>query len=164
MAQKWAAALPKGAFAVYAPAAGRVFPLTESVDPAHQQEALGKGVCIIPKGGKITAPFDGVVSMVFDTKHALGLTADNGVELLIHCGIDTVKLGGEGFITHVTEGERVKKGALLLEYDESVITKAGLSLETQIVVTNTDEWSAVTPAASGDVDAGAHLLTIGRHL
>jgi PTS system beta-glucosides-specific IIC component len=147
------------AFKVYAPVKGRVLPITQSADPAHQQEAVGKGVCFMPLGGKIFAPFDASIDMVFDTKHAIGLSA-NGIELLIHCGIDTVKLDGKGFKAHVKDGDTVKKGDLILEYDKDIIARAGYSLETQVVVTNSGDFKAVTQAATGDVNAGDLVLYV----
>jgi PTS system beta-glucosides-specific IIC component len=145
---------------ILAPVKGRVLPITQSVDPAHQEEALGKGVCFMPLGGKIYAPFDGTIDMVFDTKHAINITSADGLEVLIHCGIDTVKLGGKGFKTHVQEGSKVKAGDLLFEYDKDVIARAGFNLETQLVVTNTAEYKAVTQAKSGDCMAGDVVLYV----
>lgn len=156
--QKFAA--DGGGTKIIAPAAGRVFALRESADPAHQQEALGKGVCIMPAGGKIFSPLDGVVEMLFDTKHAITIKSSNGVEVLVHCGIDTVKLGGKGFTPHVREGGEVKAGQLLLEYDKDIITSAGYSLETQVVVTNTAEFKSVTQMKTGDCMPGDLILEI----
>ncbi|MDR0375165.1 MAG: glucose PTS transporter subunit IIA, partial [Treponema sp.] len=145
---------------VYAPVKGRMLPIAQSADPAHQEEALGKGVCFMPLGGKIYAPFDGAVEMVFDTKHAINIKSKDGVEVLIHCGIDTVKLGGKGFKTHVQEGAKVKAGDLLLEYDKDVIARAGYNLETQLVITNTGNYKAVTQAKSGDCLVGDVVLYV----
>jgi PTS system beta-glucosides-specific IIC component len=145
---------------VYAPVKGRVLPITQSADPAHQGEALGKGVCFMPLGGKIYAPFDGIIDMIFDTKHAINLKSADGVEALIHCGIDTVKLGGKGFKTPVQEGAQVKAGDLILEYDKDVIARAGYNLETQLVITNTAEYKAITQAKSGDCLVGDIVLYV----
>jgi PTS system beta-glucosides-specific IIC component len=145
---------------IFAPVKGRVLPITQSADPAHQQEAVGKGVCFMPLGGKIFAPFDGVVEMVFDTKHAINVKSADGVEVLIHCGIDTVKLGGKGFTPHVKEDEAVKAGQLILEYDKDIIARAGFSLETQVVVTNTGDYKAITQAKSGDCNVGDLILYV----
>jgi len=139
---------------VFAPVKGRVLPINQSADPAHQEEALGKGVCFMPLGGKIYAPFDGVVEMVFDTKHAINLKSNDGVEVLIHCGIDTVKLGGKGFIAHVKDDDTVKAGQIILEYDKDIIARAGYNLETQVVVTNTGDYKAITQAKTGDCAVG----------
>jgi PTS system beta-glucosides-specific IIC component len=145
---------------VYAPVKGRVLPITQSVDPAHQEEALGKGVCFMPLGGKIYAPFDGTVEMVFDTKHAINIKSADGIDVLLHCGIDTVKLGGKGFTVHVQEGAEVKTGQLILEYDKDVIARAGYNLETQLVITNTSNYKAITQAKSGDCLVGDVVLYV----
>ena len=145
---------------VFAPVKGRVLALKESADLAHREEALGKGVCIMPLGGKIFAPFDGIVEMVFDTKHAVSVKGAGGVELMIHCGIDTVKLRGAGFTVHVAEGDSVKAGQLILEYDKDVIVNAGYSLETQVVVTNTGDFMAITQAKGGDCEVGDLILYV----
>ncbi|MDR1029970.1 MAG: glucose PTS transporter subunit IIA, partial [Treponema sp.] len=145
---------------IYAPVKGRVMAISQSADAAHQQEALGKGVCFMPLGGKIFAPFDGVVEMVFDTKHAVNLLSKDGVELLIHCGIDTVKLGGKGFTTHIKEGDTITAGQLLFEYDKDIIARAGYSLETQMVVTNTENYQRITQAKAGDAAVGEVILYV----
>jgi PTS system beta-glucosides-specific IIC component len=139
---------------IYAPVKGRVLPITQSADAAHQQEAVGKGVCFMPLGGKIFAPCDGKVGMVFDTKHAVSIVSQDGVEVLIHCGIDTVKLGGKGFTPHVKDDDEVKAGQLILEYDKDIIARAGFNLETQVVVTNSGDYKAITQAKTGDCLAG----------
>jgi PTS system beta-glucosides-specific IIC component len=145
---------------IYAPVKGRVMAINQSADPAHQQEALGKGVCFMPLGGKIHAPFDGIVEMVFDTRHAINLLSKDGVELLIHCGIDTVKLGGNGFKMHVKEGDSITAGQLLFEYDKDIIARAGHSLETQMVVTNTADYTKITQAKAGDTALGDLILYV----
>jgi PTS system beta-glucosides-specific IIC component len=145
---------------IYAPVKGRVMGITLSADPAHQQEALGKGVCFMPLGGKIFAPFDGVVEMVFDTKHAVNLLSKDGIELLIHCGIDTVNLGGKGFTMHIKEGDTITAGQLLFEYDKDIIARAGYSLETQMVITNTENYQRITQAKAGDAVVGEVVLYV----
>jgi PTS system beta-glucosides-specific IIC component len=145
---------------IFAPVRGRVMPITQSADPAHQEEAVGKGVCFMPLGGKIFAPCDGVIEMVFDTKHAINIKSKDGVEVLIHCGIDTVKLGGEGFTVHVKDDDPVKSGQLLLEYNKDIIARAGYSLETQVVITNTGDYKAITQAKAGDCAVGDLILYV----
>ncbi|MCL2558321.1 MAG: glucose PTS transporter subunit IIA [Treponema sp.] len=145
---------------IFAPVKGRVLPLNQSADAAHQEETLGKGVCIMPLGGKIFAPFDGIVEMVFDTKHAINLRSKDGVDLMIHCGIDTVKLGGAGFKVHVAEGSAIQAGQLIMEYDKDVIARAGYNLETQVIIANTGDFRAVTQAKSGDCAVGDVILYI----
>jgi PTS system beta-glucosides-specific IIC component len=145
---------------IYAPVDGRALPIALSADPAHQQEAMGKGVCFMPFGENIFAPCDGTVGMVFDTKHAISIKSADGVEVLIHCGIDTVNLGGRGFTPYVKEDEAVKSGQLILKYDKDVIARAGYNLETQVVVTNTGNYKSVTQAKSGDCSAGDVILYV----
>jgi PTS system beta-glucosides-specific IIC component len=137
-----------------------VLPINQSADAAHQEETLGKGVCIMPLGGKIYAPFDGVVEMVFDTNHAINVKSNDGVEVLIHCGIDTVKLGGKGFTVHVKDDDKVKAGQLILEYDKDIIARAGYSLETQVVVTNTGDYKVITQAKTGNCMVGDVVLYV----
>ncbi|MDR0722647.1 MAG: glucose PTS transporter subunit IIA [Treponema sp.] len=145
---------------IHAPVKGRVMAIAQSADPAHQQEALGKGVCFMPLGGKIYAPFDGTVEMVFDTYHAVNLLSKDGIELLIHCGIDTVKLGGKGFKMHIKEGDPITAGQLLFEYNKDIIARAGYSLETQVVITNTESYQKITQAKAGDAAVGDVVLYV----
>jgi PTS system beta-glucosides-specific IIC component len=145
---------------IYSPVKGRVFPITHSADPAHQEESVGKGVCFMPLGGKIYAPFDGRVELVFDTKHAINIKSEDGIEALLHCGIDTVKLNGKGFTVHVQEGEKVMAGQLVMEYDKDGIARAGFNLETQLVVTNSNDYQAITQAKSGDCAVGDIILYV----
>jgi PTS system beta-glucosides-specific IIC component len=98
--------------------------------------------------------------MVFDTKHAINVKSKDGVEVLIHCGIDTVKLGGKGFVVHVKEDEEVTTGQLLMEYNKDIIARAGYSLETQVVITNTDDYKAITQAKTGDCAVGDLVLYV----
>ncbi|MDR2748049.1 MAG: glucose PTS transporter subunit IIA [Treponema sp.] len=145
---------------IHSPVKGRVLPITQSADPAHQEESVGKGVCFMPLGGKIYAPFDGRVELVFDTKHAINIKSDDGIEALLHCGIDTVKLNGKGFTSHVQEGEKVRAGQLILEYNKDVIARAGFNLETQLVITNSGDYRAITQAKSGDCAVGDIILYV----
>jgi PTS system beta-glucosides-specific IIC component len=149
-----------GAKKIYAPVKGRVMAISQSADPAHQQEALGKGLCFMPLGGKIYAPFDGVVAMVFDSHHAVNLLSHDGIEVLIHCGIDTVKLGGKGFTMYVKEGDKITAGQLLFTYDKDIIARSGYSLETQVVITNTENYQKITQAKAGDTAVGDVVLYV----
>ena len=101
---------------------------------------MGKGVAIEPVDNKVYAPFDGVVEFIADTKHAIGLLSDDGVEVLIHVGMDTVKMAGKGFDVKTKANSRVKAGDLLLEFDKSTIEKEGYSLITPVVITNADNY------------------------
>ncbi|RIM31870.1 PTS glucose transporter subunit IIA, partial [Staphylococcus cohnii] len=107
---------------IYAPGNGQVIPLSEVPDQVFAQKMMGDGVGFIPADGKIVAPFDGTVKTIFPTKHAIGLESDQGLELLIHIGIDTVKLNGEGFESFVETDDRVHKGQVLMQIDLDYIT------------------------------------------
>lgn len=112
---------------------------------------MGNGIAINPVKGEVKAPVDGVITTFFPTGHAIGIQGDNGAEILIHVGMDTVSLNGEGFEPLVREGDRVKKGQLLLKFDMDVIKAHNLSVVTPVVVTNTDDLKAVNPISSGSV-------------
>lgn len=119
---------------------GEVVPVTEVPDQVFASKALGDGVAIRPVNQEITAPCDAEVSMVADTFHAIGLTLDNGAEILIHEGIDTVSLNGEGFTVCVKQGQKVKQGDLLLKFDKALLESKGLSTDCVILVTNSDNF------------------------
>lgn len=128
---------------VLSPITGEVVPLHEVDDPAFSTEAMGKGVAILPKEGKVYAPVSGVVSTLFPTGHAIGLTSDEQIEVLIHIGLDTVKLEGKYFKAHVKQGEKVKQGQLLVEFDLEEIQAAGFDLTTPIIITNSNQYTDV---------------------
>ena len=144
---------------VAAPVAGEAVPLSEVSDPTFGEEILGKGVAIRPVQGKVFAPFDGTVDMMFDTGHAVNLISADGVELLIHVGLDTVKLKGQHYTAHVQNGDTVKKGQLLMEFDAAAIAAAGYDVITPVVVCNTGDFASVTPH-TGTVAPGDELLTL----
>ena len=145
---------------VYAPAKGKAIPSSEVQDPTFAAEALGAGMAIIPEDGKIYAPFDGSLDLLYDTKHALGLTSEDDVELLIHVGIDTVQLEGKYFTAHANSGDEVKKGQLLLEVDLAGIQAAGYKIDTPIIVTNTDDYAEVKAIKTGPVEPGEAVIEI----
>ena len=122
---------------IYAPMKGEVLPITESADEAFASKAMGDGVAINPEENVLYAPADGKVSLVFPTRHAIGLTLEGGVELLIHVGIDTVKLDGEGFEVFVNPGDMVKKGEKLLTFDKNLIQEKGYQTQTMVLVAET---------------------------
>lgn len=128
---------------VYAPMQGKVIPLAEVDDGVFSEGMLGGGVAIEPENGRVTAPFDGEVQMVYETKHALGLMSEDGIELLIHIGIDTVQLNGECFDIKVADGQKIKKGQLLAQADLDGITKAGYRTVTPVIVTNSDDFETL---------------------
>ncbi|HEM2793773.1 TPA: PTS glucose transporter subunit IIA [Streptococcus suis] len=125
---------------VFSPLSGQILPLEKVNDATFSKKMLGEGVAIIPKDGKVYAPFDGAVTSLFPTKHAIGLTSDEGVELLIHFGLETVELKGRGFVSHVSDGEKVEKGQLMLEVDVEMLVAEGYDIVTPVVVTNTQEY------------------------
>lgn len=148
-----------GMASVLSPAAGLVIPLEQVADEAFSQGVLGKGVAIIPNEGRIVAPFTGVVETLSDTLHALCLTSLDGVELLIHVGLNTVALGGEYFTAHVTPGEQVSVGQLLLTVDLDKVRQAGFSLQTPVVVINSDAYAEVLETPREQVNYSDRLLT-----
>ena len=119
---------------MYAPVEGTAVSYTEIADPTFASGVLGQGVGIIPAKGEVVAPFDGTIAMLFDTKHAIGLESETGVELLIHVGINTVELGGKYFSALRESGAAVKKGDKLLEFDMDAIRAAGYDLTTAVLV------------------------------
>ena len=125
---------------LYAPIAGKAVPVSEVPDPTFAEGMLGNGVAIIPTEGKVVAPCDATVDMVFSTGHAVSLVADFGAEILIHVGLETVGLEGKGFTVHAENGQMVKKGDLLIEADLEYIKAAGLNTITPVVICNTDDY------------------------
>ncbi len=145
---------------IASPIKGKVVKQANMKDEAFGSGALGKGVAVQPEEGKVYAPADGVISALFPTLHAIGITTDTGAELLIHVGLDTVQLNGEGYRASVSEGDRVKKGALLLEFDIALIESRGFSTETPVLVTNAEDYLDVVETSAGRVTAGDELLKI----
>lgn len=113
-------------------------------DETFASGVLGLGAAILPSEGRVYAPFDGTVETVADSRHALGLHSDGGVELLIHVGLETVSLEGRHFTAHVQEGQRFRKGDLLLEFDLEAIRAAGFDIVTPVIATNTEDYAKVT--------------------
>ena len=132
-----------GEITVASPLEGEVIPLSEVNDDVFAQELMGKGAAIIPTEGKVFAPFNCKVESLFKTNHAIGLKDKNGVELLTHIGIDTVKLGGKFFKSHIKQGDEVKAGDLLIEFDKDAIKDAGYDITTSVIVTNTNDYMDV---------------------
>lgn len=145
---------------VLAPMAGTVLALDQVPDATFASGLLGKGVAIIPSVGQVIAPFDGEVASIFQTKHAIGLLSNSGIELLIHVGIDTVKLDGAPFTAHVKEGDKIKAGDLLLTFDRQAIIDAGYDLATPIIISNSDDYPGLEINAASAVSAGQPLLSI----
>lgn len=142
------------------PLAGETVALTSVNDPVFASEAMGKGIAVKPSGNTVVSPVDGVVQIAFETGHAYGLKSDNGAEVLIHIGIDTVSMDGKGFTQKVKADQRVKKGDVLGTFDSAAIAAAGLDDTTMVIVTNTADYAEVTPLASGTVVEGADLISV----
>lgn len=145
---------------ISSPVEGKVISLSEVSDATFMQEILGKGVAIIPENGIVYAPFDGKVDVMFETGHAVGLVADNGVELLVHIGIDTVNLEGKYFAPKKKAGEDIKKGDILIEFDIEKIKKAGYDVTTPVIVSNTDQYANVEKIAVGDVKTNSNIIAV----
>ena len=145
---------------VMAPITGHVIPLSEVKDEAFSSGALGKGVAIVPAEGKVYAPCDGVVSALFPTGHAIGITGTNKAEVLMHIGMDTVKLEGKFFHIKTQAGASVKTGDLLVEFDMEEIKKAGYDVTTPVLITNSMEFVDVSGEVNQDVKAGDALISI----
>lgn len=145
---------------IKSPMNGMVIPLSEVPDAVFSSEMLGKGFGVEPSEGKAYAPVDGEVTTVFDTKHAIGLMSKHGVELLIHIGMDTVKLNGKGFDVKVKTGDQVKAGDLLAEFDMDLIKGEGYPVTTAVVVTNTDDCEEISEVRTGAATKDTEVLTV----
>jgi PTS system beta-glucosides-specific IIC component len=135
-------------------------PLEQVTDRTFASGVMGKGIAIRPSQGRLYAPVDGTVASLFKTHHAIGLASRGGAEVLIHVGIDTVRLDGRYFTPHVRVGDVVRQGDLLLEFDGPAIEAAGYDLTTPMVITNSENYQGVTSVASGKVDANAPLVQL----
>ena len=127
---------------IASPLSGQVKELSQATDPVFAQGVMGQGVLIEPSQGELLAPVDGIVSVLFPTKHAVGIVSDQGVEMLMHIGMDTVNLEGKGFTAHVSQGDRVKAGDKLISFDIDLIKDAGYVTETPVIITNQDQYQA----------------------
>lgn len=145
---------------ILAPIKGKVKPIEESSDAAFASGALGKGVVILPEEGKVYAPVTGTVTVLFPSLHAIGITSDAGVELLIHIGINTVQLNGEGFTAHIKQGDQIKQGQLLVEFDMNKIKEAGYTLETPVLVTNYADLKEVKNTNASSVQLQETLMEV----
>ena len=145
---------------IKSPMNGTVIPLSEVPDAVFSSEMLGKGFGVEPSEGKAYAPVDGEVTTVFDTKHAIGLMSKHGVEVLIHIGMDTVKLNGKGFDVKVKTGDQVKAGDLLAEFDMDLIKGEGYPVTTAVVVTNTDDCEEISEVRTGAATKDTEVLTV----
>ncbi len=145
---------------LFTPIKGKVLPLSEAQDEAFASGAIGKGVVIEPSEGEVYAPITGTVTTLFPTLHAIGITGDNGVEILIHIGLNTVRLDGNGFVAHVKQGDKVKKGQLLLDFDRDFIKKSGYSVQTIVVITNGKDLLDVIGTDKASIELNSPLFTV----
>lgn len=152
---------PSRKYIVYAPLSGTVLNIKEVNDPVFSSETLGTGCAINPTNNIVTAPFDGVIDFIADTKHAIGITSPDGIQVLIHVGIDTVKLNGQGFETMVTSGQEVKCGDKLLQFDSHLIKESHYQLIVPVIVLDSDEYSSID-LSEGTIHHGQKLLELSK--
>ncbi len=143
---------------VYSPLKGKAIALTEVKDETFAAGVLGQGFAVVPEAGKVVAPFNGKVTTLFETKHAVGVTSDSGIEVLIHVGLNTVALEGKYFTALVKEGDAVHRGQTLLTFDQKAIAEAGYDITTPVIVTNADDYAAVDVLRQGKVNFGEEVL------
>ena len=148
---------------VVSPLAGQVKPLSQATDPVFSSGVMGQGVVIEPSQGELVSPVNGTVTVLFPTKHAVGIVSEEGVEMLMHIGMDTVSLDGKGFEAHVEQGDKVVVGQQLISFDMDVIKEAGLVTETPVIITNQDDFQAdVEGDLPRDIKRGDVLMTATR--
>ncbi len=144
---------------IYAPGVGQIIPLSEVPDKVFSEKMMGDGIGFIPEKGEIVAPFDGTVKTIFPTKHAIGLESDTGIELLIHIGIDTVKLNGEGFESLVNADEPVTQGQPLMKVNLAYLKENAPSIVTPLVITNLDN-KTLTVDDIKDVEPSKRIMKV----
>ena len=148
---------------VVSPLAGQVKPLSQATDPVFSSGVMGQGVVIEPSQGELVSPVNGTVTVLFPTKHAVGIVSEEGVEMLMHIGMDTVSLDGKGFEAYVAQGDKVTVGQKLISFDMDVIKKAGLVTETPVIITNQDDFQAdVEGTLPREINCGEELMIAHR--
>lgn len=145
---------------IYSPLKGRVVPLKQVPDEVFSEEMMGKGIAVIPDEGKVVSPVNGTVTSIFPTLHAIGITSDQGVEVLMHVGLDTVKLEGKFFKAKVEADAKVKIGDVLLTFDKAAIEEAGYNMITPVIITNTDDYQDIVAICQDHVDYSDRLLNV----
>lgn len=145
---------------VYAPIKGEIIPISDIADGVFSEEVLGHGCGIKPSEGKMFAPVTGKVIQVAETKHAVGFLSDDGIELLVHVGMDTVDMNGKGFTIHVKEGDRVTCGQHIMDFSIADIKQAGHVTTTAVVVTNSDDYKEVKLNMQGEAEKSAEILNV----
>ena len=144
------------------PLTGTVIDLEQVSDAVFSEGAIGKGVAIIPEQGKVVAPLSGSISTLFPTLHAIGIRGDNGIEVLIHLGMDTVNLSGRGFKSFVSQGDYVKQGEQLLEVDLDLLKNEGYETQTPVIITNSGDFGDVSVKKYGEVTYKDELIKVKK--
>lgn len=144
------------------PAEGRVIPISQVNDPTFSEEILGKGAGVEPSGNQIYSPVTGVVTQMFDTGHAVSLTSEDGAEILVHVGIDTVQLKGKHYTAKVKSGQKVQAGDLLIEFDREAIAAEGYETVTLVVICNTDDYKEVAVKSDLSVKPGDEIIRLSK--
>ncbi len=145
---------------LFSPLGGRRINLEDVKDEAFSNKILGEGVAVVPSEGKVYSPCDGYVEKVFDTGHAVNLVSDSGCEILIHIGVDTVKLAGKYFDVHIKDSQKIRKGDLLISFDIDAVKKAGYDITTPVVVCNSDDYGRIEVTSGENVSAGEKILSL----
>lgn len=146
---------------VHSPLTGRMLNLEEVPDPVFSQKMMGDGIAVEPEEGKVVSPVNGEIVQVFPTKHAVGIKAENGAEILIHIGLETVSMNGEGFEAHVSEGKKVKVGDPLVTFDIDLVKEKAKSTITPVIITNGDDMGEIAKQEAGEVTAGqSKVMTV----
>lgn len=141
---------------------GRTIPMDEVNDQTFAQELLGPGIAIVPSNGTVVSPIDGTIATVMDTKHAVCIQGEDGLELIVHAGLDTVELNGRYYQTYKEIGDQVKAGDVLLEFDLEEITKAGYDVTTPIVITNLGDYKITKCLTGQQVKAGEEVIQLTK--
>lgn len=141
---------------------GRTIPMDEVNDQTFAQELLGPGIAIVPSNGTVVSPIDGTIATVMDTKHAVCIQGEDGLELIVHAGLDTVELNGKYYQTYKEIGDQVKAGDVLLEFDLEEITKAGYDVTTPIVITNLGDYKITKCLTGQQVKAGEEVIQLTK--
>lgn len=145
---------------INSPLNGEVKKLSEVNDPTFAAEIMGKGIAIEPSSGRVVAPVNGVIAAIFNTNHAIAINSDDGAEILIHIGIDTVNLGGKYFNPHIKQGDRVSIGDLLVEFDVNGIKSEGYDVVTSVIIANTDVYGDIKGTDEKEVSEKDYLMTV----
>lgn len=147
---------------IYAPIAGKAVAISEVPDPTFAEGMLGNGIAIEPTEGKVYAPCDATVDMMFDTGHAVSLVTASGAEILIHVGLETVGLEGKPFTVHVANGDKVKKGQLMIEVDLDAVKEAGLPTITPVLICNTDDYPTFNTTIGKEVTNADVVIELAK--